>query len=130
MQRYKLTRSQSARLKRLLHMEYTISELANELDCGRRKIRTAIESGCPHRRTETGRPRIVGDEFNDWYQEILRRRKRPLGHNEVFCLGCKQAVTLPAEAEVHPQSNGVERLTASCPHCGSTVNRFRKAVTS
>ncbi len=130
MQRYKLTRRRAARLGRLLHMEYTLRELTEELDCEKRKIRTAVEAGCPHRRTPTGRIRIVGDEFNDWYQEIIRRRKRPLGFNEAYCVGCKRAVPLSEEVETTTLANGVRKVEAPCPICGNTVNRFRKAVKS
>jgi hypothetical protein len=130
MRRYKLMKGQSARLGRLLHMDYTVHELAKEIDCCRHKIENAIRAGCPHRRTPTGRIRIVGDEFRDWYREIIRKRKRPMGSNEAFCLSCKQAVPLTGKIEVHSQINGVERVTSECPLCGSTVNRYRKVVVS
>lgn len=130
MQRYKLTRSEAARLSRLLHMEYTLRELADELATSKRQIRTALEAGCPHRRTESGHIWIVGDEFRDWYHEICRRRKRPLRYDEVYCLKCRRAVLLPDDPEVHVLRTGVERVTAACPHCATTVNRFRKAVRS
>ncbi len=125
MQRYKLERSQSARLARLLHMEYTPGEIADELGCTRRKIRRAINAGCPHRQTDASWYRIVGDQFRDWYQEIIRQRKRPLGPNEAYCLGCRKTVPLPANAEVVALPNGAQRVTAPCPTCGATVNRFR-----
>jgi predicted RNA-binding Zn-ribbon protein involved in translation (DUF1610 family) len=130
MQRYKLTRSEAARLGRLLHMEYTLRELADELDTSKRQIRTAIEAGCPHRRTGAGHICIVGDEFRDWYHEICRRRKRPLRSDEAFCLSCRRAVPLSDDAEVYPAPHGVERVTAACPLCGNTINRFRKVVGS
>lgn len=132
MQRYKLDRDSVGSLERLLHMEYTPTEISREIRCSRHKILSAIHAGCPHRRTPSGRIRIVGDEFRDWYREIVRRRRRPLGPGEAFCLRCRRAVPLPAEdeLEVHDLGNGATRVTAQCPICETTVNRFRKAVDS
>jgi len=127
MQRFKLYHTSASRLGRLLHMEYTPRDLARELGCSQRKILSAVEGGCPHRRTESGRLRIVGDVFAAWYQEITRRRKRPLGAGEAFCLSCQRAVPLPPEEQlqVHPLPNGNERVEAQCPICQKTVNRIR-----
>ena len=127
MQRFKLSHPSARRLGRLLHMEYIPRELARELDCTKRKIHSAVEGGCPHRRTESGRYRIVGDAFAAWYQEIIRRRKRPLGPNEAFCLACRRAVPLPPEdqLQVYPLPNGNVRVEAQCPICQKTVNRIR-----
>jgi hypothetical protein len=108
-------------------MEYIPADLARELGCTKRKILSAIEGGCPHRRTKAGYLRIVGDAFAAWYQEICRRRKRPLGPNEAFCLSCQRAVPLPPEdqRQLHPLPNGNARVEALCPICGKTVNRIR-----
>jgi hypothetical protein len=130
MQRYKLGRASSARLGRLLHMEYTLRELATELGCSKRQIRAALDAGCPYRQTESGTLFVTGDDFRDWYRELCQRRKRPLRSDEAFCLSCRRAVPLPDDAEVHPAPHGVERVTGPCPLCGNPINRFRKAVTS
>jgi hypothetical protein len=129
MRRYKLSHTSASRLGRLLHLEYTPTDLARELDCSQRKILTAIEGGCPHRRTKSGRFRIVGDAFAAWYQEIIHRRKRPLGFGEAFCLSCQRAIPLPPEDQCqhHPLPHGNERVEARCPICGKTVNRIRNA---
>ena len=127
MQRFKLSHTSARRLGRLLYMEYTPRELAREIGCTRHKILTAVEGGCPHRRTESGCLRIVGDAFAAWYQEIIRRRKRPLGPGEAFCLSCGRAVPLPPEDQLQTFTlpNGATRVAASCPICGKTVNRIR-----
>ena len=127
MQRYKLSQTSASRLGRLLHLEYTPRDLARELDCTKSKILSAIEGGCPHRCTESGRLRIVGDAFRDWYAALCRRRKRPLGPNEVFCLSCKRPVPLPSEDQlrIFELPHGVRRVEAQCPICGKQVNRFR-----
>ena len=127
MQRYKLLHPSDSRLGGLLHMEYTPTELARELGCTRPKILSAVEGGCPHRRTKSGHLRIVGDAFAAWYEALCRRRKQPLGPNEAFCLACQRPVPLPPEdqLQVHPLPNGNQRVEARCPICQKTVNRIR-----
>ena len=127
MRRYKLSHTSASRLGRLLHLEYSPADLARELDCSKRKILTAIEGGCPHRRTKSGRFRIVGDAFRGWYEALCRRRKRPLGPNEAFCLACGRAVPLPPVDQRHTftLANGARRVEALCPICGKKINRFR-----
>ncbi len=125
MHRYKLEQSQAARLERLLHMEYTLREIANELECSKRQLLSAVEAGCPHRKTTEGRVFITGDEFRDWYHDLCRQRKQPLAPGEVYCLRCRRPVPLPAETEIQALPNGAERIIAACPVCGATVNRFR-----
>lgn len=123
----RLSQPQRARLPRLLHMEYSPRELADELGCTARQIRHALECGCPNRQTSTGRVWITGDVFATWIEEIEKRRKHRLRDDEVYCLRCG-VVRLPDDATVFAMANGVERLSGQCPKCGSIVNRFRKAV--
>ena len=127
MQRYKLSQTSACRLGRLLHLEYSPADLARELDCTKSKILSAVEGGCPHRRTKSGRFRIVGEAFAAWYQEIIHRRKRPLGPGEAFCLACQRAIPLPPEdqLQIYPLPNGATRVEAQCPICQKTVNRIR-----
>lgn len=119
----KLTQPQTLRLARLLHMEYTPRELADEIECSVQQIHRAVEAGGPHRVTER-RTWIVGDAFAAWYQETVRARKRPLRRDEAFCLSCRVPVPLDA-ATVTPVRPGVERLSGLCPRCGHQVHRFR-----
>jgi len=126
MRQFTLTRSQCARLARLLHMAYTLRELAEEIGCSKRQLRTAITLGCPHRRTANNRLWIVGDAFRDWYHELVAERKTMLGPDEAYCLRCQAAVPLVIE-RVTEHAHGVERVTGTCPRCGATVQRFREA---
>ena len=122
----KLSQPQMLRLARLLHMEYTPRELADELQCSVQQIRRAIEAGCPHRVTEH-RTWIVGDDFANWYRETVKRRKVPLRPDESYCLSCRRAVPLDADT-VTPVRDGVERLSGICPSCGHPVHRYRSAA--
>lgn len=120
----KLTQPQQARLARLLHMEYSLRELADEIGCGVRQLRRAIEAGCPHRETGGGRMWITGDEFRDWYELLRTHRKQPLRDGDAYCLRCRQPVPLVS----HPRtlSNGQPVVTGRCPKCGAIINRFCK----
>ena len=65
--RIRFTRSQVQRVRRLLHMKYKPSEIAEEIGCGVEFIRrTCVRAGCPHERQKNGRYWIVGDQFRDW----------------------------------------------------------------
>ncbi len=119
----KLDQPQTARLSRLLHMEYTFKELADEVGCGVPQIRRAVEAGCPNRTTDK-HTWVVGDEFTAWYLAAAKARKRPLHRDEAFCLGCRIAVPLD-ESVVAPVRPGVERVSGLCPRCGNPVHRFR-----
>lgn len=121
----KLTQPQVLRLARLLHMEYTLGELAAEIECSVSQLRRAVESGCPHRVTERC-TWITGDEFAAWYTDLAHARKRPLRRDEAFCLSCRAAVPLD-EAIIAPVRPGVERLTGTCPRCGNPIHRYRSA---
>jgi hypothetical protein len=121
----KLTQPQTLRLARLLHMEYTPRELAEEIQCSVQQIHRATEAGCPHRVTER-RTWIVGDAFATWYQATIKARKRPLRRDEAFCLSCRQPVPLD-ETISTPVRDGVERVSGICPRCGNPVHRFRSA---
>jgi hypothetical protein len=125
MSQIKLTQPQVLRLARLLHMEYTLGELAAEIECSVAQLRRAIEAGCPHRVTDR-RTWITGDEFAVWYTTLAQARKRPLRRDEAFCLSCRAAVPLD-ETTVAPVRPGVERLIGICPRCGNSIHRYRSA---
>lgn len=121
----KFSQPQTLHLSRLLHMEYTLRELADEIQCSVQQIRRAVEACCPHRVTERC-TWIVGDEFAAWYEAMVTDRKVPLRHDEAFCLSCRRPVPLDVET-VTPVRPGVERVSGVCPRCQCTVHRFRRA---
>lgn len=123
----RLSQPQRARLARLLHMEYTARELADEIGCGVSQIRHAAEAGCPHRRTGGGHVRVVGDEFAAWYESLCVRRKQPLRDNEAYCLRCRAPVTIAGQVEI-ADAGSVERVRGRCPKCNAIVNRYRRVV--
>lgn len=122
----KFTQPQVQRLARLLHMEYTLRELADEIECSVSQLRRALDTGCPQRVTERA-VWIVGDEFAAWYTAQAAARKKPLHRDEAFCLACRCAVPLDPTT-IAPVRPGVERVSGQCPRCGSTINRFRSTL--
>lgn len=122
----KLTQPQAERLRRLLHMEYTLSELAEEIGCSRYLIEKAIASGCPCR-TEGNRRFLIGDEFAAWYRKQPRaKNKVKLEADEAYCLRCRAACKIVDATITGNPSRGVERLTGKCAVCGAPVNRLRR----
>ena len=124
MTRFKLTQSQTARLPRLLRMEYTLHELAEELQADLRHIRQACEAGCPHRQDDKQRVWVNGESFRTWYVALVAGRKQKLGPGEAYCLRCRQPVRFTADEAV-TQADGVVREAGVCPKCGRRINRFR-----
>ncbi len=123
----RLTQPQAARLPRLLHLEYLVRELAEELGCTTDQLRHAIAVGCPHRKVGTDQIYIVGDEFRDWYLHCTQRRKISLKPEEFYCLHCRAGVT-PARIERRPLLNQVVIESSLCPICGNRINRFRSGT--
>ncbi len=114
-------------MKRLLHMEYTPTELAKEIGCTRGAIDRAIAAGCPTWRN--GKVvYIVGNVFAKWYRELPKKLKIKLKPNEVYCLRCKKARKFTIDSVRH-NSPGVELVQGKCSVCGAIVNRLRKEKT-
>ena len=114
-----------SRLKRLLKMEYTVAELATELDCTARQIRAALTDGAPHRKTETGQYFIEGQAFAAW--ATPRPAKPMLAEGEAYCLKCRSAVALTI-LEVTTTNAATELTKGVCPQCGGKINRARRRV--
>lgn len=119
----KLSPAQRARLPRLLHLEYSLPELAREIGCSRQQLRHALAAGCPCRRTAGGRAWLTGDKFRAWYVDLVAARKQPLAGDEAYCLRCRQPVPLTAPTR-RPLPNGAVLLSGRCPVCAATINRI------
>jgi len=127
--KFKLSQPQQERLRRLLHMEYTVTELAEEIGCARRVIQRAVAEACPHRR-EHNRVYVVGDCFASWYGATCAQDeavKVALGDDEAYCLRCRAARKMVDEV-IEANSPGVVLVRGRCAVCGARVNRFRKGV--
>ena len=108
------------RLGSLLDMLYMPSELAQEVGFAVRQVyRVYVPLGCPCVRSG-GRVWVNGKQFAEWYEATYP--KGTLLANEVFCLTCKQAVSI-----VDPVQNKKGRLlyqVSDCPVCGRKVSKI------
>lgn len=67
----------SAKLKRLLYMEYRPSELADELGLDIQDIyKYYMPKGCPYTKDDTGHVWIVGTEFRTWFEATLLKSRK------------------------------------------------------
>ena len=112
------------RLSRLLPMEYSPRELAEELEISVYQVRRALPAGCPHRR-EGNRIWIVGTVFAEWYRSTQTRRRHPMADDEAWCLSCRKPVAMVAPFDVVPRHGRAELVKGRCSICGSQVNRLR-----
>ena len=95
----RFTRSMVQRARRLLHMRYKPSELADELGCSIDVIyRRWLPGGCPHERDKKGHIWIVGTAFRDWMlavrREAVAEGRAKLGEGQAYCVRCEQAVDM------------------------------------
>jgi len=118
------------KLGRLLDMLYRPAELAEELDIHVDTIyRSYIPAGLPIQRDAKGNYWIHGPAFVAWARETVTRKKakrRGLPEGYAWCLNCNRAVKI-ISPRVRAVNRYLELLQGSCPHCGRTVNRGRKA---
>lgn len=116
------------KLTRILNMLYRPSEIAAEIGTTSDTIyRSYLPAGLPHTRDDAGDIWIHGPAFVAWARETVSKRASereglPDGHG--WCMKCNRAVRLD-NPTARPVSRYLELLQASCPRCGSTVNRAR-----
>lgn len=125
----KMSRVQIVRLRGLLNMEYSPSELAHEIGFNVDTLYSSyLPAGCPHRRDETGHIWIVGRAFAEWAHEMFVRRKEPLeiGEGQAYCFKCAAVVRMLGPIKVTPTNRYLELVTGTCEFCGHIVNKARK----
>ncbi len=118
----RLNGRQRMRLLKLLDMEYTPAELADEIGFRRRQIYRVYRKlpDFPCRVDDAKHLWINGAAFRDWYRYSYP--KIILGKNEVYCLTCRSGVEM-----VNPTrhvKNGLSRLVSYCSQCGRKVVKF------
>ena len=123
----KIRQGEFARLGRLLNMMYRPSELASELDCKTRRVRTLIDAGCPHVRDDTGHLWINGHEFRCWAETYNKGNRQPLGEGEAYCLRCDCARMMKGPFTTRTTRRGAELLSGVCSVCGTRVNRIQSS---
>ena len=112
---------QRNRLKRLLNMQYSPGELAQEVGFNPDWVYMVyVPGGCPHERDGKGHLWINGGGFRDWFEETYK--KRSLKPNEAFCLTCRRAVEM-----FHPRKRrqgGLDYYVCRCTRCGRRLARI------
>lgn len=101
-------------------MEYTLTELAAELNTEPRTLRRLIPDA-PHREYN-GMVWTIGTQFAEWYRS-REQQTQPLGEGQAYCLKCRCPVMI-RDPQPATLQNGTPVLRGSCPACGSDVIRF------
>lgn len=118
--RGRLRGDQIRHLSRLLDMNYTPTEIADEIGCTRRQFyRVYLPLGCPNAREDNGRVWINGAEFRNWYFNTYNKVK--LEANEAYCLCCKQII--PLVNPVERKKETYRYWSAICPNCNKKVSK-------
>lgn len=117
----RLDGKQRNRLKRLLDMLYSPSELADEVGFSKEQIyRVYIPLGCPHERDIYQRISINGLVFAGWYKQLYK--KSQVNQGESFCKTCRKAVQIINGVQ---QTKGkITYILSSCPVCGRKLTRI------
>jgi hypothetical protein len=119
--RGRLDGKQRNRLKRLLDMQYTPKELAEELGITIDQIyRVYVPLGCLHERDIHKRIQINGRVFANWYETSYK--KALVDDSQSFCKTCKKAVQI-----IQGEKKTKGRLTfilSICPICGRKLTKI------
>lgn len=128
----RLTHARVHRLKRLLNMNYKITEIAEELGISTSTIYdTYIPAGMPCSQDDKKHYWVNGRAFLEWAQQFVttrqRKQKPAMETNQAFCTRCNAVITISNGRISQANYNGVARLIGRCPICNSKVSRFVKA---
>lgn len=119
--RGRLNGIQRNRLKRLLNMQYSPSELAQEVGFNLDRVYMVyVPGGCPHDRDGRKHIWINGAAFRTWFEATYK--KRSLQSNEAFCLTCKRAVDMFKPKK--RRQGGLDFYVCRCPRCGRRLARI------
>jgi hypothetical protein len=128
----RLTHAKVHRLKRLLNMNYKVTEIAEELDIATSTIYdTYIPAGMPCIQDEKKHYWVNGQDFCEWAQQFVTTRQRKpksmMASNQAFCTRCKTVIVVSSSRVSQANYNGIVRLSGRCSICNSKVSRFVKA---
>lgn len=117
------------KLPSLLHMEYKVSELANELGVSTKTIYTKYLPACPHRRDHAGNIWIVGTQFASWVSTVVKSKPAPvkLGIRQGFCARCKVPREFVDMKIKRLLSAGRASYVGACSVCGATMTVIRRS---
>lgn len=117
----RLDGKQRNRLKRLLDMLYSPSELAEEIEVDKNQIyRVYVPLGCPHERDKNNHLLINGEAFRGWYLDQYKRAS--LAEDETFCKTCQKPVKIVQGKQM--TKGDLVYILSSCPHCGRKLTKI------
>jgi hypothetical protein len=127
----RMTAPQINRMRSLLHMWYSPSELAGEIGVQVEWIKKkCIPAGCPHRQDDGGHIWIDGTSFVAWAMRECRPKPQKMEPGKVWCLRCKGPVDMvgPFNVLPMPSNRNLEIVQGKCAVCGRVVSLARKAI--
>ena len=121
MLRHILPHTARTRLTTLLDMQYTVEELASELDVATADILASLDVlSIPHKQY------IHGLKFSSRYTTYFNPPKsRTIYRHEAYCVGCRSVVTIPKKYDLHRNTHVTYKLF-DCPNCGRTASKIIK----
>ena len=116
-------RASTTKVKR--HHVYTTQEAAATVNRDQRTVLRWIKDGGLHAATDKRPWLIRGDDLKDWLDGRIKRRRRPLGSDEIHCMACRRPVRPAGDmvdyVEDRPRRG---RLVGICPCCNRMIHRF------
>ncbi len=117
----RLDGKQRNRLKRLLDMLYSPSELAEEIGIEKNQIyRVYVPLGCPNERDKNNHLLIHGKAFREWYLDQYKRAS--LAEDETFCKTCQKPVKISQGKQMTKKD--LVYVLSECPHCGRKLTKI------
>lgn len=106
-----------------LHRSYDLKELAERLGVHRQTVREWLNNGLP--KVDDTRPFLIaGSDFQAWWAQRSKAKKRPLQPGEFYCLSCRMPKR-PAMGMVDyaPTNTSTANLKALCETCEKMMHR-------
>ncbi len=125
----RLTNARVHKLKRLLNMQYKLTELAGELGITTDTIyRSYIPAGMPCTKDERGHYWVNGKAFYEWAMAYVttrdRKPKKPMDPDQAYCMRCNQVIRIVNKRVYQANFSGIAKVTGRCPVCEGKVSRF------
>lgn len=117
------------KLPSLLHMEYKVAELAEEIGVTPKTIYTKyITAGMPHRRDASGNIWIVGTEFAEWVNQAMKNKPKftRMAEDEGYCARCRQPRKFASRELKNVLSAGRASYVGPCSICGCQMTVIRR----
>lgn len=123
---YKVHRIVYQKRNRLLDMEYTTNELAEELGVTPKYVRDTMiaKHGAPFKQDKKGRVWLEGIKIRDWIEEAYNpnKNKVKLDENEFYCVKCREKRLTDHYNTI--QKGGTIYKQSHCPICGTLMNKI------